>query len=121
MRLLRALFPLSQARRIHELAAELADTHFEAIWGRVHSRVARMNPAEARGYVRAYAAAVLRGQVRLCLIDHPELRPSAAEPLLKQALDDVNWRAMAEIVRARREAAAAKSAPAAAATLRKAA
>ena len=116
MRLLRALFSLNQAKRIHQLAAELADAHFEAIWGRLQPRVVLMAPAEARGYVRAYAAAVLRGQVRLCLIDHADIRQRAADPLLKQALDQVLWRATAEIVRLRRELAAratsAKTAPA---------
>lgn len=120
MRFLRSLFSLSQAKRIHQLAAELADAHFDAIWGRLRARVVLMNPAEARGYVRAYAAAVLRGQVRLYLVDHNDLRARAAGPLLKQALDQVHWRAVEEIVRLRREVAATAAASAAA-PLRKAA
>ena len=63
MRFLRSLlFSLTQVKRIHRWRGA-GRPHFDAIWGRlVRARVVLMPPAEARGYVRAYAAAVLRGE-----------------------------------------------------------
>jgi hypothetical protein len=48
---------------VARLASEIAQRSFDGVWKRLSPAVASMPPQEARGYVRARAAAVVQAEV----------------------------------------------------------
>ena len=62
-------------RTLRAMAADAARRCETAVWQHVGPRASTMPLAEARGYVRARSAGIVRKQVELVLLAKPDLAP----------------------------------------------
>lgn len=74
-------------RTLKALAADAARRCETAVWQHVGTRVSRMPLSEARGYVRARSAAIVRRQVELVLLSRPQLAAASQARIRAEALD----------------------------------
>lgn len=87
-------------RTLRALAADAARRCETAVWQHVGSRASSMPLAEARGYVRARGAAIVRRQVDLVLLSRPQLAEASRARITTEALDLAVVRAI-EVLRTR--------------------
>ena len=90
------------SRRIDTLAAAVADQCRDRVYLRLSAHVATMGHAEARGYVRARAAAVVRREVGAVLWAEPALPEWAHRRLLAAATERVVHRVADDLLFGRR-------------------
>jgi hypothetical protein len=90
-------------RTLRALAAEAARRCETAVWQHVGPRASTMPLAEARGYVRARSAGIVRHQVELVLLGRPELKATSHIRITQDALELAVVRAV-EVMRTRRVA-----------------
>jgi hypothetical protein len=83
------------------LAAEAARRCETAVWQHVGARASTMPLAEARGYVRARSARIVRRQVDLVVLSRPELSATTHARINEDALELAVVRAV-EVMRTRR-------------------
>jgi hypothetical protein len=91
--------------RIADLAQEIADQSIEAVRDRVDGRISALGMAEARGYIRARSAAVVRPAVEAILRSSSDLKPAWRSQLVEKATEEVVRRLLWEEMGRRREAA----------------
>lgn len=103
MGFLNSIISLTNARQLNEYAQVIAQKSYPHVWRRVKQRVLTMTPAEARGYIRAHSAEIIRANVTAALESHDGLGDWAREALVERASDDVIWLCVDEVVRLRRE------------------
>jgi hypothetical protein len=103
MGFLNSVISLTSARQLNELAEIVAQKSYPHVWRRVKFRVLAMTPAEARGYIRAHCAEIIRANVSALLATNESLGDWAREALIERATDDVIWLCVDEVVRQRRE------------------
>jgi hypothetical protein len=87
-------------RTARALSLEAARRCETAVWQRVGDRATTMPLAEARGYVRARGAAIVRRQVELVLLSHPETSAVSRVQVLELALEAAVVRAV-DVLRTR--------------------
>lgn len=87
-------------RTLRSLAVEAARRCETAVWQKVGQRASTMPLAEARGYVRARSAPIVRRQVELVLVSQPDVVASRRSRVVEQALDAAVVRAI-EVMRTR--------------------
>lgn len=73
------------SREITSLVRTLIDRCEPAVWERVAGRAARMAPAEARGYIRARSAGIVRDQVQRLLAANAHWQATVQADILDQA------------------------------------
>ncbi len=98
-----SIISLTSARQLNECAQIVAQKSYPHVWRRVKHRVLAMTPAEARGYIRAHSAEIIRANVTAMLDSSDSLGDWAREALVERATDDVIWLCVDEVVRLRRE------------------
>lgn len=76
-------------RELEALVRTLVDRCEPAVWERVHSRVMRMGPAEARGYIRARSADIVHDQVGRALEEYPDWQASVRQIVADAALSGI--------------------------------
>ncbi len=81
----------NSAPDLSEIADQIADRSFDAVWHRVSRQILTLAPAQARGYIRARGVAVLHQQVALSLSQHridaesqPQLYALSVESLIRR-------------------------------------
>lgn len=96
MGFLPALFDPTRSRRIDLVCQQIAQRCCPAVWNRAHQRALAMSPAEARGYLRAHAAMVLRSEAAATLASrrlpvelHGKVVEAAGEALVETLLREV--------------------------------
>jgi hypothetical protein len=90
-------------REIDAAARRLADELWPALWQRVQLRALHLPLAEARGYVRAHAAAASRPAVEAVVQEHRVLGDWARRPLEERVVDELMVRCLQESWRLRRQ------------------
>lgn len=86
MLMLDRLVSLLPGKRLFAFANLAAERAHDAIWIRVIRNALAMNEAEARGYIRARAAAVVQRESSRILFDEPSLR-AQEETLVSKATE----------------------------------
>ncbi|MEO8493938.1 MAG: hypothetical protein ABI614_02635 [Planctomycetota bacterium] len=83
-----------------QIADEIGDRCLESVWQRVQHQVAKLAPAEARGYIRARGIAVVEPQLAWAAEQHevlehlrPHLYALAVESLIRRVQDRARNRA----------------------------
>lgn len=104
---LASLFPAKRLLAFANLAAERAH---DAIWIRVIRAALTMSEAEARGYIRARASAVIHRESSRILFDEPSLRAAEAK-LISQATDIAVASIWSQIATLQRQAQRESAAP----------
>ena len=89
-----AFLTRSRDRHIAQMAREIASQAQPSVWDQVRQRIFDMNLAEARGYVRARSAAVVRVHTDATLF---ELRVSDSE-LRGDLLEEVGQRVVQRVL-----------------------
>jgi hypothetical protein len=74
-------------RTLRAMAADAARRCETAVWQHVGPRASTMPLAEARGYVRARSAGIVRRQVELVLLERPELAATTRLRIQTEAHD----------------------------------
>ena len=97
--ILNLLFPSIQRTRLAALVDRVAARSQNAVHARVKDRVASMNVHQARGYVRARAAAVLEREMGIVVAEVPGLSEADRRSILEAAKQRVIRRLMLENVR----------------------
>lgn len=96
---------------VDRLAREIAKQAQPQVWDRVRDEILHMNIAEARGYARARAAAVVRDHVATTLASHEAIEEWASKLLADLAMERTVHRLVTDLVAggpwARRATAAA--------------
>lgn len=82
--------------KVNQLARDVAERCRHDVWDRVWRRVATMEAAEARGYVRARAAMVVSREVEWVAVQSTNLSETRRERLFDQALVCVTQLILAE-------------------------
>ena len=75
----RLLQQLNLHRQLEVMADQIAATTSDRVWGRVADVISQLGPAQARGYVRARALAVV----------HAELRAHTTDVAIRSQLQDL--------------------------------
>lgn len=92
-------------RTLRAVATDVARRCETAIWQQVAARASTMPLAEARGYVRARSAGIVRRQVDLVLLSRGDVAESSRTRILEQALEAAVVRTI-DVVRTRSVVAA---------------
>jgi hypothetical protein len=87
-------------RTVRALSLDAARRCETAVWQRVGERASTLPLAEARGYVRARSAAIVRRQVDLILLSHPDTSAVSRVQVLELALEAAVVRAV-DVLRTR--------------------
>jgi hypothetical protein len=103
MGLLDSLHTFRFGREIDAAARRLADALWPDLWQRVQLRALQLPPAEARGYVRAYAAAAARPAVDALVRRHRVLGDWARPLLEERVVEELMVRSLQESWRLRRQ------------------
>lgn len=103
MLMLDRLTSLLPGKRILAFANLAAERAHDAIWIRVIRTALTMNEAEARGYIRARASAVIHRESSRILFDEPSLRPQE-DSLLRKATEIAVASVWTQIAALQREA-----------------
>jgi hypothetical protein len=82
------LFSWRNSSRVEQIAGEAARECQADLWHSVYPRTVNMNPAEIRGYVRAYAVGYLTTQVD-CAVSQYHLQPALKKQILGSAIDQL--------------------------------
>ncbi len=88
MGVLRYILRWWQSQPPADLARQIASRIYPIVWETVSGRTAMMSRAEARGYIRATAAPLVRAEIR-AEIKADELVARSAEAILVYACDRV--------------------------------
>jgi len=110
VRLTRLLVTMRGAKRIGELADQIARRSQDPLWQRVGRRAATMTPAEAKGYIRAWSAEVIVAQIDLARVAHRELSEADESRLTTAARERVVEMLLSRIRAARSREAARRAA-----------
>lgn len=92
-------------REIASLIKTIVDRCEPTVWESVNARAILMGPAEARGYIRARAAAVVGNQVELALRSHANWHAAAQTMVLEATTDGIVRQIHHRLLNARRPAA----------------
>lgn len=79
---------LNGEARMIDLADEIASKCRHAVWARVCHRVMQFERAEARGYIRARAASIVKREIDFALEDE-QIKPSLRPRLTELTIDSV--------------------------------
>lgn len=110
MEILNLIAHLRGDARISELAEDLADASHAAVRERVSARLDALGIAEARGYIRARVAAVVRPAVDRLLASDSTLKRSWRTQLCERATEEVVRRLLWEEMDRRRSTLPARRA-----------
>jgi hypothetical protein len=105
MEILNLIARLRGDARIAELAEEIAHRATDGVRERVSLRLGAMSMAEARGYVRARSAAVVRPLVDALIASDAGIKPAWRPQLVEKATMEVARRLLWEEMARRRDAA----------------
>jgi hypothetical protein len=97
--ILNLFFPSLQRTRLATLVDRVAARSQNAVHARVKDRLPAMNVHQARGYVRARAAAVLEREMGIVVAEVPGLTDADRSSILEAARQRVIRRLMLENVR----------------------
>jgi hypothetical protein len=103
MEILNLITRLRGDARIAELAEEIADRSTSLVQERVADRLSLLGVAEARGYIRARSAAVVRPMVDSLIAVHADVKPAWRSQLVERASEEVARRLLWEELGRRRE------------------
>jgi hypothetical protein len=105
MEILNLIARLRGDARIAELVEEIANRSTDLVRERVEGRIGFLGVAEARGYIRARSAAVVRPMVDSLIAIHADVKPAWRSQLAERSADEVARRLLWEELGRRREAA----------------
>jgi hypothetical protein len=103
MEILNLISRLRGDARIAQLAEEVADKSMSPVRERVEDQIAFLGVSEARGYIRARSAAVVRPMVDSLIAVHADVKPAWRSQLVERAADEVARRLLWEELGRRRE------------------
>jgi hypothetical protein len=95
-------------RMVEDLTRKISARSEAAVWARVKSHAVYMDPAQARGYIRARAALVLNRELAIAtrgLVDVTErilaqVKQAASDAIVRQAMAIIAMQHPAELLRA---------------------
>lgn len=83
------MFLTRPTAKIEALARQVAEVSLDEVACLVASRIEEMTLSEARGYVRARSAAVVRRQTRLAVNRHPQATVEWQTAIVRAATDKI--------------------------------
>ncbi len=81
------LLSAASSRRVAAMSRQVAEMSVEDVCAAVGGKVESMSLSEARGYVRARAAGIVRKQTRLVVAQDASMRPMGAEAVARMATE----------------------------------
>jgi hypothetical protein len=110
IRLLEMVARFRPDARMARLAERIADRCQAAVWERICRRAPGMAVAEARGYIRARAAAVVHAEVESALAEQPVIARAWRSRLVEMVTEEVVRAALATLFRMEHRPAAMRRA-----------
>jgi hypothetical protein len=110
MEILNLIARLRGDARIAELAEQIADRSTLLVRERVEDRLSLLGAAEARGYIRARSAAIVRPMVDSLIAVQADVKPAWRTQLVERASEEVSRRLLWEELGRRREGASLRRA-----------
>ncbi len=83
------LLSAASSRRVAALSRQVAEASVEDVCTTVGGKVESMSFSEARGYVRARAAGIVRKQTRLAVTQDASVHPVLAEAVARLATEQI--------------------------------
>ena len=86
-----------QQRMLEDLINRITARCVPAVWGRVYPLAATMDPAQARGYIRARSARVIARELQIALSTMPDLSPALRQQVKRSVAERLVRKTLAEI------------------------